>query len=55
MPKQVRTVILAVAGVVVVGLVVWLLPVLLTQHPHLAAPADRYKAEADVRTGLVAI
>jgi Pentapeptide repeats (8 copies) len=56
MPKRVGTAILAVAGVVVVaGLVVWLLPALLTQHPHLATPADRYKAEADVRTGLVAL
>ena len=59
MPKKVGTailVVLVVAGVLgACALAVWLLPVLLTEHPHLTKAAARYKAEADIRTGLVAL
>jgi hypothetical protein len=33
---------------------VWWLPSWLTQHPRLNAPAERHKAAADARTGVVA-
>ena len=35
-------------------LIVWGLPAILTQHPHLTMAPDRYKAITDTRTGLVA-
>ena len=42
------------AGAIVV-LIVWALPSLLTQHPRIPGSADRHKAIADARTGLVAL
>jgi len=36
-------------------LVVWVLPVAMTNHPAITDPADRHKAAADVRAGLIAL
>jgi PAS domain-containing protein len=56
--KQMKTAALAgaaILAVVALGvLAVWLLPSWLTQHPRVINPADRHKAVADTRTGVVA-
>jgi len=47
----------AVTGMAIVAMgvvVIWWLPTLLTRHPEVPDPAERHKAAADVRTGLVA-
>jgi len=44
---------LAVVGLVL--LLIWGLPALLTEHPHIDAAADRHKAISDTRTGLIAV
>ena len=46
---------LGVVAVTALVLVIWVLPSLLTEHPHIPKPADRHKAIADTRTGLVAM
>src|SRR6266542_1961979 len=60
--KSRRYLLLGYAALVVVGLIlalvlglVWGLPALLTQHPHIIQAADRHKAITDTRTGLIAI
>lgn len=45
-------VLLAAGGLVL--LVIWVLPLVLTRHPHVASEIDRYRAINDTRTGLVA-
>src|SRR4051812_18837241 len=41
--------------VTVLVLVVWVLPTVLTEHPHIPKSVDRHKAITDTRTGLVAM
>jgi Pentapeptide repeats (8 copies) len=41
------------AGLLV--LVIWVLPIAMTSHPTITDPADRHKAAADVRAGLIAL
>jgi Pentapeptide repeats (8 copies) len=58
-PKWVKnTAVVIGAGVLGAVILAWLalllLPSWLTQHPHLSAPAERHKAAADARTGVVA-
>jgi hypothetical protein len=56
MPRSAAKAALAVAGLVISAvLAVWLLPAVLTEHPYLSNPMDRYAAESGVRTGLVAL
>jgi hypothetical protein len=53
--KRITLATLVVLGVLVLAvLALWLLPAWLTQDPHLSSPADRHKAPADARTGVVA-
>jgi uncharacterized protein YjbI with pentapeptide repeats len=46
---------LGLAGVAVIVLVIWVVPTVLTEAPHIDSPSDRHKAINDTRTGLVAI
>jgi len=46
---------LAIVAIVVIILIVWVLPSVLTQHPHIPRSADRHKAISDTRTGMVAL
>src|SRR3954466_4228924 len=39
----------------VVVVVIWVLPSVLTEHPHIPKSADRHKAITDTRTGLIAL
>lgn len=51
-----RIMLSTLVGAVVVGLALitlWIMPVWLTEHPHIADPAERQKAIADARTGMV--
>src|SRR3954447_15127780 len=43
------------AAALVVVVVIWVLPSVLTEHPHIPKSADRHKAITDTRTGLVAM
>ena len=55
---QRRPLILFYAGLALVAailLVVWVLPSLLTRHPHIDTAADRHRAVTDTRTVLVAM
>ncbi|MBN1092811.1 pentapeptide repeat-containing protein [Blastococcus sp. TML/M2B] len=56
--QQRRPLLLTYLGLVVmvaVVAVIWVLPAVLTRHPHLNEPAERHQAIADTRTGLVAM
>jgi hypothetical protein len=59
MAKPRRTILLVMAvisGIAVIALIaLWIVPSWLTMHPHLSTPAQRHKAEADTRTGVVAL
>src|SRR3954453_15431194 len=46
---------ISLAAVGAIVMLVWIVPSLLTEHPSIANPADRHKAIADARTGLVAL
>jgi Pentapeptide repeats (8 copies) len=53
-----RSLLLVYAGLAVAGALVfavWVLPSILTEHPHIPKSADRHKAITDTRTGLVAV
>jgi hypothetical protein len=55
--RQHHALVVAVAGLTALTaavLVIWVLPAVLTRHPHIADAADRQKAITDTRTGLVA-
>jgi hypothetical protein len=59
--QQRRRLVLTYLGLIVVAaivaalvLVIWVLPSVLTEHPHIASSPDRHKAITDTRTGLVA-
>lgn len=53
--KTVLLVAATLAGFIAVSLlVVWVLPSVLTMHPHVRTAAERHNAEAAARTGLVA-
>jgi uncharacterized protein YjbI with pentapeptide repeats len=54
-PNNVLWVLTGVAAFALILFVVWMLPSVLTEHPHIPKSADRHKAITDTRTGLVAL
>jgi hypothetical protein len=46
---------LAIVAAAILMLVVWILPSVLTEDPHISSPAEQQKAVTDTRTGLVAL
>ena len=54
-PKRVGTGLLIGLGVALLAVMaLWLVPMWLTEDPHVSSPSDRHKAMADARTGVVA-
>jgi uncharacterized protein YjbI with pentapeptide repeats len=53
--RRLRLAYLAMGAVATIVLVVWVLPSVLTEHPHIPKSSDRHTAIANTRTSLVAM